>query len=114
MELTLCDLTRVAHFPPSAYGVGDLLQAVTIDARLEISRRRKAGIQPHHAPKLQRQLARLDDAKGLEDMNLPGWGLHGLSGGLVGHYSVQVNGNWRMTITFDNGDAVLVDYQDYH
>ncbi|MEY3604637.1 MAG: RelE-like toxin of type toxin-antitoxin system HigB, partial [Pseudomonadota bacterium] len=25
-----------------------------------------------------------------------------------------VNGNWRLTFTFENGDAVLVDYQDYH
>jgi hypothetical protein len=28
--------------------------------------------------------------------------------------SLWVNGNWRLTFTFDNGDAVLVDYQDYH
>jgi len=30
------------------------------------------------------------------------------------HYSVWVNGNWRMTFTFDGAHAVLVDYQDYH
>lgn len=47
-------------------------------------------------------------------MNTPGWKLHGLSGNLSGHYSVTVNGNWRMTFRFENGDAVLVDYQDYH
>lgn len=74
----------------------------------------KAGIQPHHAPKLSRQLARLNEAKAPEDMNAPGWKLHGLSGNLLGYYSVTVNGNWRMTFTFENGDAVLVDYQDYH
>ena len=74
----------------------------------------KAGIQPHHAPRLSRQLVRLDVAKVPEDMNVPGWKLHGLSGSLAGHYSVTVNGNWRMTFTFEDGDAVLVDYQDYH
>ena len=74
----------------------------------------KAGIQPHHAPKLARLLARLDAAKAPEDMNLPGWRLHPLVGGLAGHYSVSVNGNWRLTFRFDGGDAVLVDYQDYH
>ena len=74
----------------------------------------KAGIQAHHAAKLKRQLARLDEAKIPSDMNLPGWRLHGLAGGLAGHYSVQVDGNWRMTFTFENTDAVLVDYQDYH
>ena len=74
----------------------------------------KAGIQPHHAPRLARQLARLDVAGRPEDMNVPGWRLHSLSGNLAGHYSVTVNGNWRMTFMFDAGDAVLVDYQDYH
>jgi len=24
-----------------------------------------------------------------------------------------VNGNWRLTFAFENGDAILVDYQDY-
>jgi proteic killer suppression protein len=74
----------------------------------------KAGIQPHHAPKLARQLARLNAAKVPEDMNLPGWRLHPLVGSLTGRYSVSVNGNWRLTFRFDGGDAVLVDYQDYH
>lgn len=57
---------------------------------------------------------RLDLAKQANDMNVPGWGLHFLSGNLAGHYSVTVNGNWRMTFTFEGEDAVLVDYQDYH
>ncbi|HQZ01705.1 MAG TPA: type II toxin-antitoxin system RelE/ParE family toxin [Thauera sp.] len=74
----------------------------------------KAGIQPHHASKLARQLARLHAAKAPEDMNLPGWRLHALVGGLTGHYSVSVNGNWSLTFRFDGADAVLVDYQDYH
>ena len=74
----------------------------------------KAGIQPHHAPRLARQLSRLDEAKAPEDMNLPGWRLHSLEGVLAGHYSVVVNGNWRMTFCFEDDDAVLVDYQDYH
>lgn len=74
----------------------------------------KAGIQPHHAGRLGRQLARLDIAKTTEDMNVPGWGLHPLAGQLAGHYSITVNGNWRMTFMFEGEDAVLIDYQDYH
>ncbi len=74
----------------------------------------KAGIQPHHADRLSRQLARLDLSKAGADMNIPGWKLHPLTGALAGHWSVWVNGNWRVTFAFDNGDAVLVDYQDYH
>lgn len=74
----------------------------------------KAGIQPRHAPKLRRILARLDVSTGPQDMDIPGWRLHPLSGALVGHWSVWVSGNWRLTFTFDGEDAVLVDYQDYH
>ncbi len=74
----------------------------------------KAGIQPTHAEKLNRQLGRLDQASVVEDMNVPGWDLHPLTGKLKGHWSVWVNGNWRMTFVFDDGDVILVDYQDYH
>ena len=74
----------------------------------------KAGIQPHHAARLSRQLIRLDMAKGPEYMNMSGWKFHGLLGNLARHYSITVNGNWRLTFTFEDGDAVLVDYQDYH
>lgn len=74
----------------------------------------KAGIQPHHASKLRIQLTMLDKAKQAEDVNAPGWRLHHLSGELAGHYSITVNGNWRVTFRFDEGDAILVNYQDYH
>lgn len=75
---------------------------------------KKTGIQPHHASRLSRQLVRLDLAKGPADMNVPGWELHALAGNLAGHYSITVNGNWRMTFRFEGEDAVLVDYRDYH
>lgn len=74
----------------------------------------RAGIQPQHAARLGRQLARLNESRGPEDMNLPGWRLHPLAGKLAGHHAVTVNGNWRLTFRFEGQDAVLVDYQDYH
>ena len=74
----------------------------------------KAGIQPAHAPRLRRQLAQLNTASMPSDMNVMGWKLHPLKGELAGHWSVWVNGNWRLTFKFTNGDAELVDYQDYH
>lgn len=73
-----------------------------------------AGIQPVHAPRLAAMLRRLNETTNSQGMNLPGWNLHPLKGELKGHFSVQVSGNWRMTFMFDDGDAVLVDYQDYH
>ena len=74
----------------------------------------KAGIQPNHAARLRIQLTRLDNALSPQDMNAPGWVLHELSGSLAKHWSVTVNGNWRLTFMFEGEDAVLVDYQDYH
>lgn len=71
----------------------------------------KAGIQPSHATRLRLQLAKLDGAKVAQDMGMPGWRLHRLT---TGHWSVWVNGNWRLTFAFDGKDAVLLDYQDYH
>ena len=73
-----------------------------------------AGIQPSHAPKLARQLARLNLAKTITDMNLPGWNLHPLKGKLSGHWAVSVSGNWRLVFEYIDGDALNVDYDDYH
>jgi toxin HigB-1 len=47
-------------------------------------------------------------------MNSSGSGWHALKGTLEGHWSVNVSGNWRLTFAFDDADAILVDYQDYH
>ena len=44
----------------------------------------------------------------------PAGGLHPLRGALSGHWAVWVDENWRLTFKFENGDALLVDYQDYH
>jgi proteic killer suppression protein len=71
----------------------------------------KAGIQPHHAARLSRQLKKLDTSRTVEDMNVPGWKMHQLS---TGRWSVWVNGNRRMTFQFEGQDAILVDYEDYH
>lgn len=72
------------------------------------------GIQAKHGPGLRLQLAMLDNASGPQDMAAPGWKLHPLKGKLANHWAVWVSGNWRLTFTFANGDAELVDYQDYH
>lgn len=70
-----------------------------------------AGIQAHHANRLRIMLTRLDVSRQPEDMDAPGWKSHRLSNH---HWSVWVNGNWRLTFRFDGEDAELVDYQDYH
>ncbi|GAB7523588.1 type II toxin-antitoxin system RelE/ParE family toxin [Paraburkholderia sp. 2C] len=72
------------------------------------------GIQACHAKKLNRQLGVLNTAKLPADMNQFGWGWHALHGKRKDRWSVQVNGNWRLTFEFDEGHAELVNYEDYH
>jgi len=73
------------------------------------------GIQAAHARKLGRILAALSVASGPQDLaSFPGFGLHPLKGNLAGHWSVWVNGNWRVTFRFVGADVELVDYWDYH
>jgi proteic killer suppression protein len=47
-------------------------------------------------------------------MDQDGWRFHPLKGELKDHFSVSVNGNWRLTFKFEGEDAELVNYQDYH
>ncbi len=74
----------------------------------------KKGIQTDHASKLARILDRLDTSLNPQDMNLPGYKLHKLSGKKKDIWSVWINGNWRVTFYFEDGDAYIVDYLDYH
>lgn len=73
-----------------------------------------AGIQPVHAKRLRMQLAALDTAHDIDDMNIPGFRLHPLKGTEQGRWSIVVNGNWRVTFEFENGNAHVLDYEDYH
>ena len=73
-----------------------------------------AGIQAQHARRLRMLLAALDTATVIEDMDIPGFRLHSLKGDLKGRWSVWANGNWRLTFEFREGNAYLLDYEDYH
>ncbi len=74
----------------------------------------RRGIQPVQAQKIADILDRLDAAIAIPDMNYPGSNLHQLKGNLKGIWSVKVSGNWRLTFKFQDGNAYVVDYQDYH
>lgn len=74
----------------------------------------KRGIQPGHAGKLADILDRLNDAVAVNDMAYSGSFLHPLRGGLDGLWSVRVSGNWCIIFRFQDGDAYVVAYVDYH
>ena len=60
------------------------------------------------------QLAALDTAQSIEDMDIPGYRLHPLKGSRKGFWSITVNGNWRLTFEFLDGNVHILNYEDYH
>ena len=75
---------------------------------------RLAGIQAEQAQRLSDRLAFLNAANCVEDMGKPGYRLHELKGKRKGCYTITVSGNWRITFEFIDGDAYIVNYEDYH
>ncbi|MDZ7761683.1 MAG: type II toxin-antitoxin system RelE/ParE family toxin [Desulfovermiculus sp.] len=73
-----------------------------------------SGVEPQHVTRVWKILALLETAETLEDMDLPGLGLHQLKGNRKGTWAVKVSGNWRITFKIQNGDAFDVNYEDYH
>jgi len=60
------------------------------------------------------QLQALHTAEMVDDMNIPGWGFHELKASRKNIYSITVNGNWRMMFEFNDGNAFILNYGDYH
>lgn len=74
----------------------------------------KRGVNVQHLPRILTILARLDVARGPDDMDVVGLRLHPLKGDLDGFWSVTVRANWRIIFRFESENAVDVDYLDYH
>jgi toxin HigB-1 len=72
------------------------------------------GVIAEHAAKLRDILARLDAARAVGDMDLPGFRLHPLKGERKGLWAVTVRANWRVIFRFADRDVADVDYIDYH
>jgi len=73
-----------------------------------------AGIQAIHQNRLRMQLAAIDTAQVIEDIDLPGFSLHLLKGQRAGIWAISVSGNWRLTFEFKDGNAYILNYEDYH
>ncbi|MDT8400037.1 MAG: type II toxin-antitoxin system RelE/ParE family toxin [Pseudomonadales bacterium] len=59
------------------------------------------------------RLAALDNAETLDDLRFPGWDLHPLHT-KPSRQSFKVNGPWRITFEWRDGDAHAVDLEQYH
>ena len=73
-----------------------------------------ADINPLHVKRLRGRLRFIDLAETIEDVNVAGCKLHSLQGDREGLWSVTVSGNWRITFEFKDGDAFILNYEDYH
>jgi proteic killer suppression protein len=72
------------------------------------------GIQNAHKKKVRMRLTALDTAICIEDMDLPGFRLHPLKGNKKGLWAVDVSKNWRIVFKFEDGNAYVINYEDYH
>ena len=72
------------------------------------------GINPDHAKKLRIILNSIDFAEAITDLNFPQYRLHKLKGDFKNHWSIHVNGNYKITFKFEEKNAYILDYQDYH
>ena len=70
------------------------------------------GVLAEHVVKLRDILARLDAARSVADMDMPGLRLHPLRGEFKGSWAVTVRANWRVIFRFADLDAFHVDYVD--
>ena len=64
--------------------------------------------------RILRRLDALNSASLPDDLNVPGFNFHGLKGFDPARFTVHVNGPWCITFAFVDGDAIDVDFEQYH
>ena len=70
-------------------------------------------VRPNLQSRCLRRLEALDQAEVLNDLNVPGFNFHGLHG-VPKRYSIHVNGPWCITFEWEDGEALRVDFEQYH
>jgi proteic killer suppression protein len=73
-----------------------------------------SGVQGDYAPRIILMLDAIDAAEQVKELDLPGFRLHRLKGDKRNLWSLRVSANWRITFEFENGDAHILDLEDYH
>ncbi|WP_376986326.1 type II toxin-antitoxin system RelE/ParE family toxin [Bosea sp. R86505] len=74
----------------------------------------RRGLNPQHAGKIALVLGVLDVASTIDEINIPSFRLHPLTGDLKGFWSVTVRANWRIIFRFEDGNVFDLDLVDYH
>lgn len=72
------------------------------------------GVQTNYAPRMRLILDALDAAEQIAELDVPGFRLHPLKGDKRNLWSIRVSGNWRITFSFEEGNAHMLNLEDYH
>ena len=67
-----------------------------------------------NAGRITLMLDAIDAAEQVIELDLPGGRLHRLKGDKRTLWSLRVSANWRITFEFENGNAYILDLEDYH
>ncbi|BCQ34430.1 MULTISPECIES: type II toxin-antitoxin system RelE/ParE family toxin [Erwinia] len=74
-----------------------------------------SGVQAKDAERIRTRLLVLDEALSVEEFrNYPGFRFHPLKGDRQYLYAITVRANWRITFEFRDGDAYILNLEDYH
>ena len=86
------------------------------DKRIERAARKDdyRKVQPALRHRVRAVLSDLDQARSVQDMAMPRYRLHPLTGDLAGFYSVRVGRLERVIFRFEEGNAYDVQLVDYH
>ena len=71
-------------------------------------------IEQRYVERCRQILAVIHGANNVLQVNLPGYVLHELKPTRKGVWTVRVQGPWRITFEFQNGDAYGLDLEQYH
>ncbi|CAQ84252.1 MULTISPECIES: type II toxin-antitoxin system RelE/ParE family toxin [Photorhabdus] len=73
-----------------------------------------SGVLAQDAERINDRLQAIDAANEIGELNRQIYKLHPLKGDREGYWSITVRANWRITFQFINGDAYILNYEDYH
>ncbi|MBS6437740.1 MAG: type II toxin-antitoxin system RelE/ParE family toxin [Mixta calida] len=74
-----------------------------------------SGVQAKDVERLKLRLQVLDEASSTDEFkHYPGFRFHPLKGDRQDLYAITVRANWRITFQFIDGDAYILNLEDYH
>jgi proteic killer suppression protein len=74
-----------------------------------------SGVQAKDVERIRLRLLAIDEAVTIDDFKpFPSFRFHTLKGDKKHLHSVTVRANWRITFEFVDGDAYILNLEDYH